>query len=75
MLEDDDVVIQQQLLLPRHIDKHIRIALIQIMNGHAFHLAQCLQQSLVGMGAVIAGMGKQDQYLFHAGHRAPVKQR
>lgn len=31
VLEDDDVVIQQQLLLARHIDKHIRIALIQII--------------------------------------------
>mgnify|MGYP007059143694 CR=1 FL=1 len=55
-----------------HINEHIGVALIQVMNMNAFNFTQRLQQCLVGVGAVIARMGKQDQYFLHAGLGAPL---
>ena len=75
MLKDDDVVLQQQLLLVGHIDKHVGIALIEIVDRYPVHAFERLQQRLVGMRALIGGMGKQYQDLLHGCRWAPQANR
>ena len=75
VLEEDDIVLQQQLLLMGHVDEGVGIALAEIVHRHPLHIAQCLQQRLVGMGAVIRGVGEQNQDLLHAGCWAPQANR
>jgi hypothetical protein len=61
MLHDDDVVIGEEFLFPRHIDIEVRVGLVEIVDSHAVDTSRRLDQTAVDPRLSDRGMGKENQ--------------
>ena len=52
MLEDDEIVLRQQCLLALHVYIHVRVLLIEVVQGDPLQAVDGLQQLPVGPGAL-----------------------
>ena len=65
MLEDDDVVVRQQGLFPLHVDVHVRVVVVEVVQGDTLQTVDCLQQLPVCPGALQCRVREDNQNAFH----------
>ena len=61
MLHHDDLVTDEQLLLTGDVDIEVRVALVQIVDGHTVQIANCLDQGRITTRLLERRVREQDQ--------------
>ena len=64
-LEDDEIVLRQQCLLALHVYIHVRVLLIEVVQGDPLQAVDGLQQLPVGPGALQRRVRENNQNAFH----------
>ena len=65
VLEDDEIVLCQQCLLALHVYIHVRVLLIEVVQGDPLQAVDGLQQLPVGPGALQRRVRENNQNAFH----------